>query len=317
MPSLAEELASVRATIGSGQVKAELDELEKLRKAAKKARRAPDLFAVLEVSRDVEQTLDGRNKRTAHYITYAAEQNLRELKVDPRGTSESSVESPIPDPQVETPATATDSRVESPAADRDPLAETLAESREAPVAAEDVRPDIAAARQRMSTTFGGRKEIKRLVAHLWEGEQVDRMTTGWYGGATGILVLTDRRLLFVKEGAFSKKLEDFPLDKISSVQWRTGLVTGTVTIFASGNKAEIGNVSKGDGKDITDHVRHRISAPKPQVAASPAVDGAPQQSPPPSIDIPDQIRKLGELRELGMLTADEFEAKKAELLARM
>lgn len=34
-------------------------------------------------------------------------------------------------------------------------------------------------------------------------------------------------------------------------------------------------------------------------------------------DIPDQIRKLGDLRSEGLLTLEEFEAKKAELLARM
>jgi hypothetical protein len=37
----------------------------------------------------------------------------------------------------------------------------------------------------------------------------------------------------------------------------------------------------------------------------------------PLADIPDQIRKLGELRDAGLLTDDEFSAKKAELLARL
>lgn len=34
-------------------------------------------------------------------------------------------------------------------------------------------------------------------------------------------------------------------------------------------------------------------------------------------DIPDQIRKLGELHRDDLLTAEEFEAKKTELLERM
>ena len=37
----------------------------------------------------------------------------------------------------------------------------------------------------------------------------------------------------------------------------------------------------------------------------------------PPADIPDQIRKLGELRDAGLLTAEEFDVKKAELLDRM
>src|SRR6266576_4644782 len=92
-----------------------------------------------------------------------------------------------------------------------------------PMAKDDLRPDIAAARKRMGTKWGGGREIKHLVTHLWEGEQVDRMTTGAYGSGVGLLVLTDRRLLFLKEGIIGKKTEDFPLDKISSVQWSSGM----------------------------------------------------------------------------------------------
>jgi hypothetical protein len=35
------------------------------------------------------------------------------------------------------------------------------------------------------------------------------------------------------------------------------------------------------------------------------------------VDIPDQIRKLGELRESGVLTNEEFDATKAQLLERL
>ena len=34
------------------------------------------------------------------------------------------------------------------------------------------------------------------------------------------------------------------------------------------------------------------------------------------VTIPDQIAKLGKLRDSGLLTAEEFEAKKVELLDR-
>jgi Bacterial PH domain/Short C-terminal domain len=180
------------------------------------------------------------------------------------------------------------------------------------MAKDDLRPDIAKAKDLMRVKLGGGKEIKRLVGHLWEDEHVERMTTGAYGAGTGLLVVTDRRLLFIKEGAMSKKSEDFPLEKVSSVQWSSGMVTGTITIFASGNKAEIKNVNKDDGKAITDLMRHRLSAPKPTATASSAAE-----APTAAADIPDQIRKLGELRDAGVLTADEFEAKKAELLSRM
>lgn len=52
-------------------------------------------------------------------------------------------------------------------------------------------------------------------------------------------------------------------------------------------------------------------------------DGTPANEPltasavPPQQDIPDQLRKLAELRDAGILTSEEFESKKADLLARM
>lgn len=39
-------------------------------------------------------------------------------------------------------------------------------------------------------------------------------------------MLTDRRLLFVQDGLTSKTTEDFPMDKVSSVQWSSGMLVG-------------------------------------------------------------------------------------------
>ena len=52
------------------------------------------------------------------------------------------------------------------------------------------------------------------------------------------------------------------------------------------------------------------AAPDPTASptAKPDADGA---------DVVEQIRKLGELRDAGLLTADKFEAKKIDLLSRL
>jgi len=113
-----------------------------------------------------------------------------------------------------------------------------------------LRQDIAAAKSKMRVKIGAGREIKRLAGYLWEGEAVEQMTTGTYGKGTGLVVLTDRRLLFVQDGMMSKTTEDFPIDKVSSVQWTSGLVMGEIIIFASGNKSDIKNVNKDDGKEI-------------------------------------------------------------------
>jgi hypothetical protein len=125
--------------------------------------------------------------------------------------------------------------------------------------ADELRPDIVKARSLMSATSGAKREIERLVDHLGEDEQVQRMVAGSYGGGVGLLVLTDRRLLFVKDGRLKKTLEDFPIEKVSSIQWSSQLMLGKLIIFASGNKAEVNEVSKRDGEEFADLVRERIS----------------------------------------------------------
>jgi len=174
-----------------------------------------------------------------------------------------------------------------------------------------LRPDIGAAKQKMRTKIGAGREIKKFTGYLWEDETVDLMAGGTYGSGQGLLALTDRRLLFLKDGVFSKTTEDFPMEKISSVQWSSGFGTGTLTVFASGNKAKIKNVQKDDGRQIADTIRERLSgkaAPSPQREEA----GAAHQP-----DIYEQLAKLGKLRDAGVLTPEEFDTKKAELLSRL
>jgi hypothetical protein len=184
-------------------------------------------------------------------------------------------------------------------------------SHTAPDTSSELRADIGAAKHKMHAKLGSGREIRKLVSYLWDDETVNLMTKGTYGEGTGLLVLTDRRLLFLKEGVFSKKTEDFPIEKISSVQWSSGIIYGTLTVFASGNKAEIKNVYKEDGKHIVDVLRGRLSS-KTAHRPSQEETGVAHQS-----DAYEQLAKLGQLRDAGVLTPEEFEAKKAELLSRL
>lgn len=171
-----------------------------------------------------------------------------------------------------------------------------------------LRPDIEAAAARMSSKIGAKREIRKLIDYLWEGETVEHMSSGQYGPGMGLVVMTDRRLMFVMDGWVNKTTDDFPFDKISSVQWSVGAVSTKLTIFASGNKVEMKSVA--DGKMIADALRERIaSGPAPVSASAPtAVVGE---------DVFETLRKLGELRDLGVVTPEEFEVKKAELLKRI
>jgi len=61
--------------------------------------------------------------------------------------------------------------------------------------------------------------------------------------------------------------------------------------------------------------RLNAAASRAAIPGADAASGAPTATAEPSI--PDQIRQLGQLRDEGLLTPDEFEAKKSELLGRL
>ena len=72
---------------------------------------------------------------------------------------------------------------------------------------------------------------------------------------------TDRRIMFVEQGMIRSNLEDFPYDKVASVKSETGMRSGKLTIFTSGNKAELKDIHpKAPVTEIGDYVRARISA---------------------------------------------------------
>lgn len=173
----------------------------------------------------------------------------------------------------------------------------------------NVRPDIDAAAAKLSGTVGAKREIQRLPEVLWEGETVEMLATGVYGKGNGLLAMTNQRLLFYFHGVMSQQVEDFPYGRISSIQWAGGLLMGTLTVFASGNKAEIKQVPKAQGKALADALRQRIadgdtsSAPRP--AQAPVAPGG---------DVASRLATLDQLRAVGAITDEEYQDRRAKIL---
>ncbi len=170
------------------------------------------------------------------------------------------------------------------------------------------------ASKKLNTKLGVRKELRKLTDLLGEDEEVLNLARGQYDGKLGLVVVTDRRIVFTEQGMMRSRLEDFPYEKISSVQTGTSVMSGKLTIFASGNKAEIKDVMPKDRvNEIGDYVRTRIGSGP----SAPAVETSAPPSAPAGASPMEQLKQLGELRDAGVVTPEEFEAKKAELLGRM
>ena len=65
-------------------------------------------------------------------------------------------------------------------------------------------------------------------------------------------------------------------------------------------------ISNGDVQQFIEYVRSKMGQTKEENAPSESTE-----------DVPDQIRKLAELKDQSILTEGEFESKKKELLAKL
>lgn len=156
------------------------------------------------------------------------------------------------------------------------------------------------------------KVLERAREHLERDETVQAAVMGAYetkilgedSARTGVFIATERRLIFYATKMFGFDLEAFPYENVSSIEMSKGFAGHSITIFASGNKATIKWISQGDVAAFISLVKERIGKK----------DGRTAQ---PPDNIPDQIKKLAELRDIGAVTDEEFQAKKTELLARL
>jgi hypothetical protein len=155
--------------------------------------------------------------------------------------------------------------------------------------------------------FFGAREAAALSQFVYVDERVVELAQGVYGGNQGMLVLTTKRLFFFDKASFGAKVEEFDFAAINSLGHSTSRGGEVIDIAISGRMAEITNVAPGRGGTFIQAFRDLRAAndrPAPPVTAA-------------SPDVVDQIKKLGELRDAGVLTDDEFAAKKTQLLARM
>lgn len=164
-------------------------------------------------------------------------------------------------------------------------------------------------------SFLGRKEIKELPNILWGEEIVENIIQGTYNNGNGILVATNSRLVFVDKGLlYGLKVEDFSYDKISSIQYETGILMGKLTIFTSGNKAVIDNVIKVKVRAFGDSVRAKISTPKTSAIPQNNIHVHTASTNQDRMNVVEQLERLIKLKEQGILTDEEFAGQKKKIL---
>lgn len=154
--------------------------------------------------------------------------------------------------------------------------------------------------------FFGHLEARALANYVHLDERVVELAQGVYADRQGMLVLTTQRLFFFDKSLLGAKVEEFDFSAIGSLGFSKRLGGEAIDISISGRSAQISQVAHGRAETF-------IAAFRAMRSGAPTTNA--QSAPVP--DLADQIRKLGELRDAGILTDEEFVNKKAELLARM
>ena len=164
----------------------------------------------------------------------------------------------------------------------------------------------------MSTKLGIGREIRLLNEQLHPHEQVQQLAKASHGGKTGVLAVTNERVIWYHAAPIGRTLIDQRHERISSVKAHKGVVGASLVINAGGDEWSLRNVYPKQAVDqIAAVIRDQANDSHNPTA----------QHPPPihpaQPDVMDQLKKLGELRDAGVLTDEEFEAKKTDLLSRL
>lgn len=124
-------------------------------------------------------------------------------------------------------------------------------------------------------------------------------------------VITNRRVIHLT-GVLNKNVTDSSLEKVNDVHmsqsfWGRLFDYGDIEILTA---SELG---VNQFKRIQDPLRFKTA----MLNAKQSLDDRAEAVPPPAQDIPTLLAELGRLRQSGVLSEEEFQRKKAELLARL
>ena len=138
-------------------------------------------------------------------------------------------------------------------------------------------------------------------------------------------VVTDRRVIF-RSGFVAKRGVEIPLDRITNIDFQQGPIeriigAGDLDIQSAGRdgSSHFEDVRHPDAvqQEIYRQIEGREQSRADRNASAIANAIGDQGAPGATTDPTEQLRRLAALRDEGVITPEEFEAKKADLLGRM
>jgi uncharacterized membrane protein YdbT with pleckstrin-like domain len=153
-----------------------------------------------------------------------------------------------------------------------------------------------------------------VVAIVW---------AGWLGLKYLEWNFTDDRVIF-RTGVLAKRGVEIPMERINNINfhqgaWERVIGAGDLDIESAGKEGQshFDDVWHPDGVQQELYRQMEANAKKRASWSNPAMSAAPAAAAPAAHTVPEQLQQLADLRDRGVITPAEFEAKKAQLLERM
>lgn len=145
-------------------------------------------------------------------------------------------------------------------------------------------------------------------------------------GVNGQLELSGNKIIIKRKGLLAKMTQGLKGDKeilikqISSIQFKKAgaLTNGYIQFSFSGGKEDQGGLfdATKDENTIMFSKKQQPAFEKIKLTIEEKIESLHNQASPSAtmVDVADEIKKLAELKDSGILTEEEFEAKKRQLL---
>ena len=148
-----------------------------------------------------------------------------------------------------------------------------------------------------------RKEVRELTRIINDDEVITYATSGVYDGHTWLVVSTNKRIIFLDKGMFfGVKQIEVPLSKVNSIKYTKGLFFGEIEIWDGASMIKVANVLKRTLIPFVNAVNDSIE------------ESEKLQKPLNHSSVADELIKFKKLLDEGVITQEEFNKKKKELL---
>ena len=141
------------------------------------------------------------------------------------------------------------------------------------------------------------EEIKYWVFGMFKSKMFGKDTI-----RNGIFIATERQIFFYCKKLTGFDSESFPFSNISSLEIGKGMLGHKMNIIASGNKVEMSGINTGQVQEFVEYARSKIGKPSESSSIQQSKDST------------DEIRKFKALMDDGIISEDEFNVKKKQLL---